>query len=96
MTRGIALSFERELNCDGIGPRTEQIVTNGIAAAVAPRPGHIDPIHVGLARPPEIGREVFKVVWTILKVRVHSFKERPISWPRLLIFPGSRNNRGRS
>ena len=62
LRRGVTLGFQRELDRDRVGAGTEEVVPDGIPAAVAPGPGDVDPVHAGLAHAHHVRGELLEVV----------------------------------
>jgi hypothetical protein len=63
----VALGFQGEVDGNGVRMGAEQVLPNGISAAIAPRAGDIDLVDVGLADSRQVGGELLKVMWRSLK-----------------------------
>jgi hypothetical protein len=48
----VAFSFQGELDGDRVASWAEEVVADRVASAVAPRPGEVDLVNVGLAGSP--------------------------------------------
>jgi hypothetical protein len=75
--------------------RAEQVFSDGIPAAVAPRAGDVDLVHVGLADSPQVRGELLKVIRAVLEVLIYQVKQRPVGRSWLLLFAGPDDDRGR-
>src|SRR4029077_5435198 len=57
----VAFGFQGELDRDLVGAGAEEVVTDGVTAAIAPGPGHVDLVDIGLARAPQVGSELLEI-----------------------------------
>ena len=57
----IAFGFQGELDGDRVAGGAEEIVADGVASAVAPGPGDVDLVDIGLAGAPQVGGELLEV-----------------------------------
>ena len=48
----VAFGFQSELDGDRVAGRAEEVVADGVASAIAPGPGEVDLVDVGLAGSP--------------------------------------------
>ena len=84
---GVAFGFQRELDCDGVGAGAEEVVADGVASAVAPGPGDVDLVDVGLAGAPYVGGELLEVGFPVFEVLADAGDQGLVGRGRLLGFP---------
>jgi hypothetical protein len=86
--RCMALGLQGKLDRNGVRMRAEQVLPDGISATVAPWPGDVDLVHVGLAHSPQFRGELLKVMRSILEVLIHQGKQRLVRRNWLLVLAG--------
>ena len=74
--RRVALGLQRELDGNGVRMGAEQVLPDGISAAIAPWAGDVDLVHVGLADSPQVRGELLKVMRAVLEVLIYQVKQR--------------------
>jgi hypothetical protein len=95
VARCVAFGLERELHRDRVGGGAEEVVADGVASAVAPWPGDVDPVHVRAAQTHQVGGELLEIMRALLDMLVYQVQQGPVHGQRLLGFTGAGNDRGR-
>ena len=93
--RCIALGLQSKLDRNGVRMRAKQVLPDSISATVAPWPGDVDLVHVGLAHSPQVRGELLKVMRVVLEVLIYQVKKRPVSRNWLLLLAGPDDYRRR-
>lgn len=71
----IAFGFQGELDRDRVGGGAQEVVADGVASAVAPRAGDVDPVHLGVAAAHQVGGELLEVMRPFLEVLVDQVEQ---------------------
>lgn len=94
--RLVTLCFQRKLDRDRIFPGTQEIVTNGVPAAITPGTGDVDTVDMRLADLPQVGGELLKVIRPVREMPVYSLQQRHVGYGGQLLLAAPDNNGRRS
>ena len=91
----VAFGFEGELDGHGVIGRAQEVVPDGVTAAVAPGPGHVDAVHMRFGQLPQVGGELLEVIGPVGEVPVDGVQQGHVGWGWQLLFPAADDDGGR-